>query len=261
MSDLIQKSASPPVIFLDAVHKIYHSGEVDVHAVRGVSLSIARGEFVAVMGASGSGKSTLMNMLGCLDHPTKGRYVLDGIAVSELNRKQLSVLRNHKLGFVFQSFNLLARTSALENVELPMFYSNEFLPLRQQKESALKALEKVGLTDRASHHPSQLSGGQQQRVALARALVNEPEVILADEPTGNLDSRTSIEIMGVFQELNKAGITIVMVTHELDIASYCNRIIIMRDGEILSDEPNLNRHLATDELALLNQAERRVKLA
>jgi putative ABC transport system ATP-binding protein len=261
MSDLIQKSASPPVIFLDAVHKIYHSGEVDVHAVRGVSLSIARGEFVAVMGASGSGKSTLMNMLGCLDRPTKGRYVLDGIAVSELNRKQLSVLRNHKLGFVFQSFNLLARTSALENVELPMFYSNEFLPLRQQKESALKALEKVGLTDRASHHPSQLSGGQQQRVALARALVKEPEVILADEPTGNLDSRTSIEIMGVFQALNKAGITIVMVTHELDIASYCNRIIIMRDGEILSDEPNLNRHLATDELALLNQAERRVKLA
>jgi putative ABC transport system ATP-binding protein len=261
MSDLIQKSASPPVIFLDAVHKIYHSGEVDVHAVRGVSLSIARGEFVAVMGASGSGKSTLMNMLGCLDRPTKGRYVLDGIAVSELNRKQLSVLRNHKLGFVFQSFNLLARTSALENVELPMFYSNEFLPLRQQKESALKALEKVGLTDRASHHPSQLSGGQQQRVALARALVNEPEVILADEPTGNLDSRTSIEIMGVFQALNKAGITIVMVTHELDIASYCNRIIIMRDGEILSDEPNPNRHLATDELALLNQAERRVKLA
>jgi putative ABC transport system ATP-binding protein len=261
MSDLIQKSASPPVIFLDAVHKIYHSGEVDVHAVRGVSLSIARGEFVAVMGASGSGKSTLMNMLGCLDRPTKGRYVLDGIAVSELNRKQLSILRNHKLGFVFQSFNLLARTSALENVELPMFYSNEFLPLRQQKESALKALEKVGLTDRASHHPSQLSGGQQQRVALARALVNEPEVILADEPTGNLDSRTSIEIMGVFQALNKAGITIVMVTHELDIASYCNRIIILRDGEILSDEPNLNRHLATDELALLNQAERRVKLA
>jgi putative ABC transport system ATP-binding protein len=261
MSDPIEKPVPPPVIFLDAVHKIYRSGEVDVHAVQGVSLSIAKGEFVAVMGASGSGKSTLMNMLGCLDRPTKGRYVLDGIAVSELNRKELSVLRNHKLGFVFQSFNLLARTSALENVELPMFYSNKFLSLRQQKESALKALEKVGLTDRASHHPSQLSGGQQQRVALARALVNEPEVILADEPTGNLDSRTSIEIMGVFQALNKAGITIVMVTHELDIASYCNRIIIMRDGEILSDEPNLNRHLATDELALLNQAERRVKLA
>jgi putative ABC transport system ATP-binding protein len=262
MSDLIQKSAPPaPVIFLDAVHKIYHSGEVDVHAVRGVSLTIAKGEFVAVMGASGSGKSTLMNIIGCLDRPTKGRYVLDGIAVSELNRKELSVLRNHKLGFVFQSFNLLARTSALENVELPLFYSNKFLSLRQQKENALKALEKVGLTDRASHHPSQLSGGQQQRVALARALVNEPEVILADEPTGNLDSRTGIEIMGVFQALNEAGITIVMVTHELDIASFCKRIIIMRDGEILSDEPNSNRHLATDALALLNQAERRVKLA
>ena len=262
MSDLIQKFAPPaPVIFLDAVHKTYHSGEVDVHAVRGVSLTIAKGEFVAVMGASGSGKSTLMNIIGCLDRPTKGRYVLDGIAVSELNRKELSVLRNHKLGFVFQSFNLLARTSALENVELPLFYSNKFLSLRQQKENALKALEKVGLTDRASHHPSQLSGGQQQRVALARALVNEPEVILADEPTGNLDSRTSIEIMGVFQALNAAGITIVMVTHELDIASFCKRIIIMRDGEILSDEPNSKQQLATDALALLNQRERRVKLA
>jgi putative ABC transport system ATP-binding protein len=202
-----------------------------------------------------------MNMLGCLDRPTKGRYLLDGTAVAELNRKQLSILRNRKLGFVFQSFNLLARTTALENVELPMFYSSKFLSLRQQKEGALRALDKVGLTDRASHHPSQLSGGQQQRVALARALVNEPEVILADEPTGNLDSRTSIEIMGVFQALNAAGITIVMVTHELDIASFCKRIIIMRDGEILSDEPNSKQHLATDELALLNQRERRVKLA
>ena len=261
MSDPADNTAPPPVVFLDAVHKTYRSGEVDVHAVRGVSLAIGKGEFVAIMGASGSGKSTLMNMLGCLDRPTKGRYLLDGTAVSELNRKQLSILRNHKLGFVFQSFNLLARTTALENVELPMFYSNKFLSLRQQKESALKALEKVGLSDRASHHPSQLSGGQQQRVALARALVNEPEVILADEPTGNLDSRTSIEIMGVFQALNAAGITIVMVTHELDIASYCKRIIIMRDGEILSDEPNPKQHLATDELALLNQRERRVKLA
>jgi putative ABC transport system ATP-binding protein len=261
MSETVENSAPPPVIFLDAVHKIYQSGEVDVHAVRGVSLSIAQGEFVAVMGASGSGKSTLMNILGCLDRPTKGRYLLDGIAVSELNRKQLSVLRNHKLGFVFQSFNLLARTTALENVELPMFYSNEFLSLRAQKDHALKALEKVGLTDRAAHHPGQLSGGQQQRVALARALVNEPEVILADEPTGNLDSRTSIDIMGVFQALNDAGITIVMVTHELDIASYCKRIIIMRDGEILSDEPNPNRRQAADELALLNQRERKVKLA
>jgi len=261
MSDPLAQPAPPPVIFLDAVHKIYKSGEVDVHAVRGVSLTIARGEFVAVMGASGSGKSTLMNMLGCLDRPTKGRYLLDGVAVSELSRKQLSVLRNHKLGFVFQSFNLLARTSALENVELPLFYNNAFLSLRQQKESALKALEKVGLANRSAHYPSQLSGGQQQRVALARALVNEPEVILADEPTGNLDSRTSIEIMGVFQALNDAGITILMVTHELDIASYCKRIIVMRDGEILTDEANANRRQATDELALLNQRERQVKLA
>jgi putative ABC transport system ATP-binding protein len=252
---------APPVIFLDAIHKIYHAGEVDVHAVRGVSLAVARGEFVAIMGASGSGKSTLMNLLGCLDRPTQGRYLLDGTGVSELNRKQLSSLRNRKLGFVFQSFNLLARTTALENVELPMFYSHQFLPLRRQKEKALAALAKVGLTDRAWHHPSQLSGGQQQRVALARALVNEPEVILADEPTGNLDTRTSIDIMGVFQALNDAGITILMVTHELDIASYCKRIIIMRDGEILSDEPNLQRRRAADELALLNQREHRVKLA
>jgi putative ABC transport system ATP-binding protein len=255
-----EKSVPPPVIFLDAVHKIYRSGEVDVHAVRGVSLTIAKGEFVAIMGASGSGKSTLMNMIGCLDRPTKGSYLLDGAAVSELNRRQLSHVRNQKLGFVFQSFNLLARTTALENVELPMFYSHQFLSLRQQRGSALKALEKVGLTDRATHHPSQLSGGQQQRVALARALVNEPEVILADEPTGNLDSRTSIDIMGVFQALNDAGITIVMVTHELDIASFCKRIIIMRDGEIVSDEPNHKRHLAADDMASLNRREQRVKL-
>ena len=261
MSEPTNNAAPPPVIFLDDVHKIYHSGEVDVHAVRGVSLSIGKGEFVAIMGASGSGKSTLMNMLGCLDRQTKGRYLLDGTAVSELNRKKLSILRNHKLGFVFQSFNLLARTTALENVELPMFYSNKFLSLRQQKDSALKALEKVGLTDRASHHPSQLSGGQQQRVALARALVNEPEVILADEPTGNLDSRTSIEIMGVFQALNAAGITIVMVTHELDVAHYTKRMIVMRDGKVVGDSPVTNRLSAEKELSKLNQAQAEVKLA
>jgi putative ABC transport system ATP-binding protein len=254
-------SASAPVIFLDDVHKIYRSGELDVHAVRGVTLTITRGEFVAVMGASGSGKSTLMNILGCLDRPTKGRYLLDGIAVSELGRKQLSVLRNHKLGFVFQSFNLLARTTALENVELPMFYNDQFPSLRQQRDRALAALDRVGLAQRSHHLPSQLSGGQQQRVALARALVNEPDVVLADEPTGNLDSRTSIEIMGVFQALNDAGITIVMVTHELDIAAYCKRIIVMRDGEILSDLLNEKRQLAASELARLNQAERQVKLA
>ena len=250
-----------PVIFLDAVHKIYRSGEVDVHAVRGVTLTIGRGEFVAIMGASGSGKSTLMNILGCLDRPTEGRYLLDGIAVSALGRKQLSVLRNHKLGFVFQSFNLLARTTALENVELPMFYNDQFPSLRQQRDRALAALDRVGLANRAQHLPSQLSGGQQQRVALARALVNEPDVVLADEPTGNLDSRTSIEIMGVFQALNDTGITIVMVTHELDIAAYCKRVIIMRDGGVLSDQPNASRLLAAAELARLNQAERQVKLA
>lgn len=250
-----------PVIFLDAVHKIYRSGEVDVHAVRGVTLTIGRGEFVAIMGASGSGKSTLMNILGCLDRPTEGRYLLDGIAVSALGRKQLSVLRNHKLGFVFQSFNLLARTTALENVELPMFYNDQFPSLRQQRDRALAALDRVGLANRAQHLPSQLSGGQQQRVALARALVNEPDVVLADEPTGNLDSRTSIEIMGVFQALNDTGITIVMVTHELDVAAYCKRVIIMRDGGVLSDQPNASRLLAAAELARLNQAERQVKLA
>lgn len=253
--------ASIPVISLDGVHKTYHSGEVDVHAVRGVSLSIGKGEFVAVMGTSGSGKSTLMNILGCLDRPTQGSYLLDGVAVAELDRKALATLRNRKLGFVFQSFNLLARTSAIENVELPMFYSGELLPLRVQRERALKALSIVGLADRAGHRPSQLSGGQQQRVALARALVNEPEVLLADEPTGNLDTRTSIEIMGIFQALNDTGITIVMVTHELDIASYCKRIIVMRDGQVLDDSVNTNRRIACEERALLDDAEREAKLA
>jgi len=249
-----------PVVLLDGVHKTYHSGEVEVHAVRGVSLEIGKGEFVAIMGASGSGKSTLMNILGCLDRPTRGCYLLDGVAVSELSRKALATLRNRKLGFVFQSFNLLARTTALENVELPMFYSNQLLSLRTQRERALKALARVGLADRAEHRPSQLSGGQQQRVALARALVNEPEVVLADEPTGNLDSRTSIEIMGVFQALNEMGITIVMITHELDIASYSKRIIVMRDGLILDDTPNVDRRIASAERLLLDDAEREANL-
>ena len=252
MSESILKTApGAPVMQLDDVRKTYHSGEVEVHAVRGVSIIIEKGEFVAIMGASGSGKSTLMNILGCLDRPTGGRYLLDGISVSDLNRKKLAVLRNHKLGFVFQSFNLLSRTTALENVELPMFYSGTLLSRRIQRERALSALEKVGLTGRASHHPSQLSGGQQQRVAVARALVNQPEVVLADEPTGNLDSRTSIEIMEVFQTLNEAGITIVMVTHELDLAAYCKRTIVMRDGLVLSDTPVSNCRIAKEELASL----------
>src|SRR6266436_10147472 len=188
-----------PVIQLEDIHKIYHTGEVDVHAVRGVTLEVARGEFLAIMGASGSGKSTLMNLIGCLDRPTEGRYLLDGTDTSQLDRDELADIRNKKIGFVFQGFNLLSRTSALENVELPMLYEHQHGGSRQQRQRAMKALELVGLGDRAHHHPNQLSGGQQQRVAIARALVNRPALVLADEPTGNLDSQTSIEIMGVFQ--------------------------------------------------------------
>ena len=240
---------------------MYHTGEVDVHAVRGVSLQIAPGEFVAVMGASGSGKSTLMNILGCLDRPTRGRYLLDGTDVSDLNREELADLRNQKIGFVFQGFNLLSRTSALENVELPMFYSHGRLSTNEQRERAEHALSTVGLADRADHHPNQLSGGQQQRVAIARALVNQPALLLADEPTGNLDSQTSIEIMGVFQKLNNQGITLVMVTHELDIARYTRRNVIMRDGQVVTDIAVQNRLHAESELARLREAQQAVKLA
>ena len=218
------------------VHKTYRTGEMEVHAVRGVSLEIRPGEFVALMGASGSGKSTLMNILGCLDRPTSGHYVLDGADVSGLNRDRLADIRNRKIGFVFQNFNLLSRTSARENVELPLVYSEQRLTNAQLREKADLVLGSVGLAGREDHHPSQLSGGQQQRVAIARALVNDPEVVLADEPTGNLDSRTSIEIMGIFQQLNERGITIVMVTHEQDIAAYAQRNVVMRDGVVLSDK-------------------------
>ena len=223
------------VVKLIDVHKTYHTGDVDVHAVRGISLEIQRGEFVALMGASGSGKSTLMNIVGCLDRPTCGRYVLDDADVSALDRDQLADIRNHKLGFVFQSFNLLPRTSARENVELPLLYGAHRLTNAQLREKADAVLASVGLAGREDHHPSQLSGGQQQRVAIARALVNDPEVVLADEPTGNLDSRTSIEIMGIFQQLNERSITIMMVTHEQDIAAYARRNVVMRDGLILKD--------------------------
>jgi len=229
------------VINLQDVHKIYHTGDVDVHAVRGVSLQIAQGEFVALMGASGSGKSTMMNIIGCLDRPTNGKYALDGIDVSQLNRDQLADIRNQKIGFVFQGFNLLARTSALENVELPMLYTRQRLEGESQRERALKALATVGLGDRADHTPNQLSGGQQQRVAIARALANQPSLLLADEPTGNLDTHTSVEIMGVFQKLNDQGITIVMVTHELDIAQYTRRMVVMRDGKVVNDNSVPNR--------------------
>ena len=250
-----------PVIKLDEIYKTYQTGEVEVKAVRGVSLEIFKGEFVALMGASGSGKSTMMNTLGCLDRPTGGKYFLDDIDVSRLNRDQLADIRNQKIGFVFQGFNLLARTSALENVELPMLYTRQRLEGESRRTRALKALEIVGLGARADHTPNQLSGGQQQRVAIARALSNQPALLLADEPTGNLDTRTSMEIMGVFQKLNDQGITIVMVTHELDIAHYTKRMVVMRDGKVVSDAPVANRLNAEKELAKLTQAQTEVKLA
>ena len=249
------------VVRLEEIHKIYSSGEVPVHAVRGVSLEIERGGFVAIMGSSGSGKSTLMNVLGCLDRPTKGRYLLDDIDVSGLDRNELADLRNQKLGFVFQGFNLLARTTARENVELPMLYGKRKFSSRELHERALKTLDIVGLGQRADHFPSQLSGGQQQRVAIARALINDPQILLADEPTGNLDSKTSVEIMGVFQKLNEQGITIVMVTHELDIAQYCKRNLIMRDGRLVSDVQVQNRFNAADEMKKLLAAEADAKLS
>jgi putative ABC transport system ATP-binding protein len=217
------------------VHKTYHTGEMEVPAVRGVSLEIKRGEFVALMGASGSGKSTLMNILGCLDRPTTGHYILDSADVSGLDRDQLADIRNRKIGFVFQNFNLLPRTSARENVELPLVYSAQHLTNAQLREKADRVLGSVGLGGREDHYPSQLSGGQQQRVAIARALINQPEVLLADEPTGNLDSKTSVEIIAIFQQLNERGITVIMVTHEPDIAAYAKRNVMMRDGVILDD--------------------------
>lgn len=243
------------VVQLDNLVKTYRTGEVEVQAVRGVSLEIRRGEFVTVMGSSGSGKSTLMNTLGCLDRPTSGRYLLDGIDVSRLGRDQLADIRNQKLGFVFQSFNLLARTSALENVELPLLYGHRRLSSREMRAKAMRVLDIVGLGDRCDHHPSQLSGGQQQRVAIARALINDPEIILADEPTGNLDTQTSVEIMGIFQNLNEQGITIIMVTHELEIAGYATRSIIMRDGLILTDKPVTNRSYASHAMEKLTALE------
>jgi putative ABC transport system ATP-binding protein len=250
-----------PVIKLADIYKIYQTGEVEVKAVSGVSREIFQGEFVALMGASGSGKSTLMNIIGCLDRPTRGDYLLDDIDVSQLNRDELADIRNQKIGFVFQGFNLLSRTSALENVELPMLYARQRLEGATQRERALKALEIVGLGERADHKPNQLSGGQQQRVAIARALANQPALLLADEPTGNLDSRTSIEIMGVFQKLNDQGITIVMVTHELDVAQYTKRMIVMRDGKVVGDSAVTKRSNAETELARLTQAQAEVKLA
>jgi putative ABC transport system ATP-binding protein len=240
----------PALITLDHIHKTYQMGDVEIHALRGVSLHIDRGEFIAIMGASGSGKSTTMNILGCLDKPTRGQYVLDGQDVSTLSRDELADIRNRKIGFVFQGFNLLSRTSALENVELPMLYLG--LKSSERTERAREALEIVGLADRMHNMPNQLSGGQQQRVAIARSLVNHPSIILADEPTGNLDSRTSVEVMGVFQQLNKErGITIALVTHEPDIAQYARRTIVFKDGRIKNDYLIKEPRSAREELESL----------
>jgi putative ABC transport system ATP-binding protein len=242
------------VIRTENLVKTYVSGANEVHALRGIDLGIEKGELVAIMGASGSGKSTLMNLLGCLDTPTEGSYQLDGVRVEGLDRNELAAIRNQKIGFVFQGFNLLPRTSALENVELPMLYDRSGRK-RDTKALAAAALERVGLGDRIEHQPSELSGGQQQRVAIARALVTEPALILADEPTGNLDTRTSTEVMALFQELNDQGITIVLVTHEPDIAVYAKRIVEVRDGRIRRDEPVKNRRLAANDLAALGEEE------
>jgi putative ABC transport system ATP-binding protein len=240
------------VIRTDKLIKTYVSGTNEVHALRGVDLTIEKGELVAIMGTSGSGKSTLMNLLGCLDTPTSGAYELDGVQIEGQDRNALAAIRNQKLGFVFQGFNLLPRTSAVENVELPLLYDRSGRK-RDARALAIAALERVGLGQRLDHQPSELSGGQQQRVAIARALVTEPALILADEPTGNLDTRTSIEVMALFQELNEQGITIVIVTHEPDIAAYATRVVEVRDGRIRRDEPVQNRRSAANDLELLQQ--------
>jgi putative ABC transport system ATP-binding protein len=245
----VTREGAGPVIRVEEVHRTYDLGETRVHALRGVSLAVEAGEFVAIMGASGSGKSTFMNILGCLDRPSSGRYLLEGTDVSNLDKRQMAWLRNRKLGFVFQGFNLLPRTSAFENARLPTLYSAIAKPERAER--AREALALVGLADRAAHFPSQLSGGQQQRVAIARALVNRPSILLADEPTGSLDSHTSVEIMQVLQELNERGLTIVLVTHEPDIAQFAKRMVVFRDGRIRRDEPIADAPRARDVLKTL----------
>jgi putative ABC transport system ATP-binding protein len=236
-----------PLIQLERIHKIYSSGDVEMHALRGISLNIYPGEFVAIMGTSGSGKSTMMNILGCLDRPTRGSYLLDGEDISQLEKDERADLRNRKIGFVFQGFNLLSRTSALENIELPLLYANVATEERRQR--AIGALQAVGLSGREESRPNQLSGGQQQRVAIARALVNQPALILADEPTGNLDSRTSVEVIALFQKLNQDhGITVVLVTHEPDIAEYTERVVVFKDGKIRRDYEVIHPRNAADEL-------------
>jgi putative ABC transport system ATP-binding protein len=251
---LAQADEARPVIQLEQIHKTYSMGDVEVHALRGISLTIREGEFVAIMGTSGSGKSTTMNIIGCLDRPTKGTYILDGEDVSEMSKDERADIRSQKLGFVFQGFNLLSRTSALENVELPMLYAG--IEAAERHSRSMEALRSVGLAGRENNHPNQLSGGQQQRVAIARSLVNRPALILADEPTGNLDSRTSIEVMEIFQKLNRErGITLVLVTHEPDIAAYAGRVVVFKDGRIKEDYRVENQRDASVELKLLPDVE------
>src|SRR5512146_1410966 len=241
-----EPNAEEAVIQVRDIHKVYQLGETQVHALRGVTLDVRRGEFVAIMGASGSGKSTFMNILGCLDKPTAGNYILEGTDVSQMSKRELATIRNQRIGFVFQGFNLLSRTTALENVELPTLYAR--IPKEEREKRAIFALEMVGLSDRVGHFPSQLSGGQQQRVAIARALVNKPSILLADEPTGNLDSRTAVEIIEILQGLNDNGLTIVLVTHEPDIAQFARRSIVFRDGKIRRDEVHPSCPRAADVL-------------
>jgi putative ABC transport system ATP-binding protein len=248
------------IIVVKNLWKVYHTGDIEMNALRDVSLEVQEGDFVAIMGASGSGKSTFMNILGCLDYPTKGEYTIDGENALKMNRNELAELRNLKIGFIFQSFNILPRTSAVENVELPLLYNNRFSS-KERREKALSALQSVGLGERINSMPNQLSGGQQQRVAIARSLINDPVVIMADEPTGNLDTRTSYEIMDIFQKLNDKGITIVMVTHETDIAQCARRNVIFRDGQIIENKEVQERKIAKDELSKLPvlQSEKSVK--
>ncbi|MCX6544552.1 MAG: ABC transporter ATP-binding protein [Acidobacteria bacterium] len=244
------------VISVRNLKKTYVVGDIQVHALRGVAADVEQGEFLAVTGPSGSGKSTFMHILGCLDRPTSGQYILDGQDVSKMSRDDLAKVRNHRIGFVFQGFNLLSRTSAIENVELPLLYSRDHIKAAERRKRAMASLEIVGLLERSHHHPNQLSGGQQQRVAIARALINNPSILLADEPTGNLDTRTSIEVMDVFQRLNiERGITILLITHEHDIAEYGTRTVSFRDGHIVLDSKNIKRRMAKDELAALPSRE------
>lgn len=253
-------SDTKPVVEVTGLRKTYVMGKTEVHALQGVDLTIGQGELVAIMGTSGSGKSTMMNIIGGLDYPSAGKYFLDGIEVNKLGKNELADIRNQKIGFVFQGFNLLARTSAVENVELPLLYDRTH-KIKNHRQAAIKSLELVGLGDRTDHHPNELSGGQQQRVAIARALVTDPSLILADEPTGNLDSRTTVEVMQLFQELNNQGITIILVTHEDEVSRYAKRIVVLRDGRIIKDQTQDPDSAAEDLVKLIEKQKRDMETA